>query len=372
MPGSALTKRTPAGVPVDSRVPSVAFNLNAATTRKWRNAMSKVRVATGSAKLFCCGDSTTFGSPNGPASSYPAQLTGLLNSYHVPAVQGLAIPPSAIPAAGSPADARWVANTGWIRNNGQGMADGASWRAPSGISTTLTYTPGITCDSFDIYYLMINGSSGSIAAQGTGGSVVNFSAVGSGAGSIGKTTVTCPSGSSNVLTMTPSIGDVYIVGVEAYLSTQSAVRVANGGVSSSATGTWKNDTGWHSLPIIRKYQPDMSIIMLGINDAAVPVSVATWTANMQAIISACQASGDVMLMSVVPSFTTGYAPYEVQYQAAAQQLALINGCSLIDIYGRFGSWALANAAGWMYDDKHPQPQGYSDIAAAVLAALRTL
>jgi lysophospholipase L1-like esterase len=79
-------------------------------------------------------------------------------------------------------------------------------------------------------------------------------------------------------------------------------------------------------------------------------------------------------MSVVPSnpASANDPVLEAQYAEQAKVLAAASGYGFIDVFERFGSYAISSAAGWMNDGAHPTSQGYSDIASAVFATIRTL
>lgn len=118
--------------------------------------------------------------------------------------------------------------------------------------------------------------------------------------------------------------------------------------------------------------------MLGINDSKGPRTVAQFNADLTTIVNAAKTSGDVVLLSVVPSKATGtvrspdYA-VEAQYRDAAKQLASSLSCGYVEIYNRFESFTVSDAAGYYNTDGiHPTTFGYADVAGAVLGALKTL
>ena len=57
------------------------------------------------------------------------------------------------------------------------------------------------------------------------------------------------------------------------------------------------------------------------------------------------------------------------YVAALNALAASSGCNLIDLGGRFGTFAQTSAAGFYRDDVHMQAPGYADIADAYARTL---
>lgn len=343
--------------------PMGAFNIAPATTAKWRRALARVRAGQGSAKLLCAGDSTTWGltAENVTVNSYPVRLEKALNSHYLPASQGLVIPTG---ATGEPDDPRWTRGS-WVRNPyGLGLA--ACYTAPSAIgSSPLTFTPGVNCDTIDVYYLETSVNP-ILSVNVDGGAAVtkNLNGV---SGNWGKMTVTAPAGSSHVVTLArTSGGDARIMGIDAYLAADRKIRVSNAGVSGSSSTDW---VGASSLSGITTYAPDLTVLMLGINDARQQRSTEGYIANLRTIIQTASASGDVLLMSMVPSGEAVTIDYETEYRAHLLPLALELGCGYIDIFDRFGTYATSSALGLMSDVVHPNALGAADIAGAVASAL---
>ena len=161
---------------------------------------------------------------------------------------------------------------------------------------------------------------------------------------------------------------MFVLAVEARNSTVKAIRVANAGVSSSATSGWVGAGAFDSLATIRAYAPDLTIINLGINDARLPLAAATYRSRLETIVAAADDSGDIVVQSVVPSGTsTNPDPaYEALYRDETLDLFLdsAGAISYIDIMARYGSYAIANPLGWYYDTIHPATAGYADTAGA--------
>lgn len=345
----------------------------------WRRALSNVRNGSGYGKILCVGDSTTEGLNAGGSNpfftgAWPQRLAQLLNSYYVPAAIGLNR--FADPAV--TADTRWTPGTGWTANGSiAGFADLCAHGA-SGAAGTLTFAPGYSCDTIDVYYAK-SGSSGSCAVSDEGGALATIAANGSNA--VGKTTLTLHSLASNhVITFAgPTGGDFYLIGVDCYNSTVDCVRVALSGRSGSsaanvvgATGVWSDNANpFSSIGCIEAYAPDLTINMLGINDAQFGASTSTWLTAMEAINAAAQVSGDVLNVTVVPSNAAGLAngatglALEVAYAAATKQLG-----PYVDINARWVDWATANSHTYYGGNNlHPTGFGYCDVAQAIFDAL---
>jgi lysophospholipase L1-like esterase len=369
------------------------FNFNPDTTRFARAAVGRVRAGTGVMKSLHIGDSTTrgFGAEGAYASTfpktldYPTQFAKLLNSYYIPAVSSFGVGSGYITLGSVANDDRWTVGSGWAVDaygfggepSAAGLKSGSAYLSTSSASGALAYAPGTSCDRMDIYYYRSTGN-GTMTASIDGGTAV-VTDTGSGAAGVQKVTITASTIASNhVLSITRSSGaGILVLGVEAYLSATPQVRVANVGLGSTRTAEWAYSAaglGFYSADCIKAYAPDVSWIMLGINDSRYAVSSSAWTANMSTIIDACKVSGDVVLMTVIPSLNGSSGTdtsLEAAYRTACQSLAVTKSCALVDVYGRFGSYTLGNAAGYYYDGVHLNAPGYSDIAGACFEAFRS-
>ena len=331
---------------------------------KWRLALAKARSGGGDAKLMFVGDSTTGGFNTAQPSiayTYPTQLMTMFTAGETPVAtsQGFSsdiqlYPPSA-----------WTLPSGWTLSafNGVQAAPGC---------TSFVYTPsdGHSYDSFDIYYLGSSGL-GAVLATATGGTGVALNGNQATSG-IYKTTVTAASAStSNSLTLSNcQTANSFITNIEPFLSTTSRVRFANFGIAGSTTTNWVNTTpAFYQITGMTAYAPNLTIIMLGINDAAASTPCATTIANLQTIITAAKISGDVILNTVFPSSGTTLTNEQACYPSYIS-LAATNNIPLIDVFGRFG--AVAQPAAYTGDGIHPTTPGYLDMAAAVWQTLKAV
>lgn len=339
----------------------------------WRKALACVRAGTRDGKVLFVGDSTFTGIGGSTAATIPARkalpacLASLCNGL-VPSANGLGVPASDL--SGAP-DNRWTVGTGWTEST-LGAASGAAYTgtAPSG---SLVYADNvISADTFDVYYVTYSGG-GTIGVTATGGSTTSQPTTGSSA--IAKVTVTAASAATtNTITITATGAQVYIVGVEPYLSTTKKMRWGNAGVGSATTTNWVTNASTFGGPgLIRAYAPDLTFISLGINDATAAATSATVAANLQTLITAAQISGSVVLMTMPPS-STGQAAglNEPGYLVTIAALAASNGCAFADWYSRFGSYTAANALGLMSDTVHPNDLGYQDTAQMLYAGLASI
>ncbi|ROS63921.1 GDSL-like lipase/acylhydrolase family protein [Curtobacterium sp. PhB172] len=340
-------------------------NFTVASMGRARAAFAGVRAGTRSAKILCVGDSTTAGYGTSSALSYPSRLVAAL-AAGVPARAGLSIPPRQVE------DPRWSLG-GWAVINSFGWADSLALMSDNPGVGLASYTPGALADTFDVYYFGTGGY-GTLHVELDTGEKIDVDTSGA-AGSVQKVTVTASVATANhvVNFYNPTPKPVAVLGVDAYVAATPNARVGNVGVSGSASGQWGSVqgavTGSGSAAAIRAYAPDLTLIMLGINDAKMAVSVDAYLANVAATIAAAKASGSVMLLSVVPSNTPAEDALERQYRDALPGFARTQGVGFVDILGRFGSYAESQPLGMYSDGLHPSTIGYVDIATAVARAI---
>ena len=350
---------TPEGAAITQVAGTSAVTVGStAAMSAWFTALGKVRAGTGNAKLLCVGDSTTAGFSVGQASSWPALLNQRLNR-DIATQQGLSI------CMNLDVDsARWSLG-GWQTVFGPGS--GALYQDPDKSGADAVFTPDVDTDTIDSWWYL---------GAGKGKFVVKIDGVAQPAidtlspnGSYGwrNTTYTVNSGKHTVALQRPTVAPVSVLGVDAYVSTLNSVRVSNWGVSGSLSNTWAN--GPYSLDGISGYAPDLTIVMLGINDANDALPVETWKANIAAIVAEAKKSGDVILMSVAPSDpATSALSYEQQYRDASPALAASLDVPFLDMFGKIGSYSSDRYS----DSLHPNARGHADMARIVSAGLRAI
>lgn len=363
-----------------------------ATLPQFFAAVDKVKAGTGDAKILCLGDSTTagvgsdpniFGRQGGPAA-YPSVLARLLGQ-RIATVKGLAIPQSTITLPSNP-DPRWSVVDG---NSWQaalyGWGRGADWASTESVAGTLRFAdPDVVADRFDVYYIKNKGL-GSFIATATGGAPVTISSdsginyPADGSRYVARATISAGARSKNnsltieqVMTgsgYTPN----HIVGIEPYDSTKRAVRVGNAGVGGSTAGDWTNNgDGFGAIAAIKAYGADLTIISLGINDSNRPIAAATVAANVKAVADAAATTGDVVVMSPIPSASSSTAQnktYEALYNTAYAGL----GYPFLNLFSRFGlpgDPVTTDLGMFTPDGLHPNAQGYSDFASYIAQGLR--
>jgi lysophospholipase L1-like esterase len=363
-----------------------SYGLKPENFSRWRKAMSRVRTGEADAKILCIGDSITQGETASVGTNptyrncWPKRLQEFLNAYYVPAQVGLCTGGYGDAAL----DTRFTLGSGWSWAAANVGFAKHSIQSAGGASGTLTYQPGYPCDTADIYYKQHNSNQGNSSVTVDGGAPTTLTGFGT-PSSVKKTTISLGALASNhSLVFAGASGGAGlslfdIFGIDCYDSTTTRVRVGLAGRSGASTADWGfggfPGAGFQSLDCIAAYAPHLSIINLGVNDAAVPISLSTYIANMAAVIQVCQLSGDVLLTGCIPSGLTfaGRQPTELSYSRdGLSSLASDYDCGVVDLNARWVDYATADANGWMTDGLHPTAAGYADMGQAIFNALKTI
>jgi lysophospholipase L1-like esterase len=349
--------------------PLYTSNIDPTKFLKWRKALAKVRAGAGSAKLLCVGDSTIAGAFVNQQASVPGRLSALLNSYYVKSDIDTIFASNGMSATVT-VDSRVTVGTGWTANFASWGAGG--WSSASGAAGSLSYTPNTSFDTVTIYYVK-NSGHGSVTVNVDGGASLGTINASNASLAVASTTYTVTAGTHTINITGATGGQVFILGIEVALSTAPAVHVANAGKGASKTSDWIGTSGpYDFLTMFDLYQPDLTIIDLGINDAGVSTSTSTYQTNLTTIVTKAQLYGDVLLTSFPPSGGSPHSTVEPTYLPILQAVATAKGCGYVDLYSRWVSYASANALGFMNDNLHPNSLGYADWAQAIFNALRTI
>ena len=359
--------------------------------RKWSAALGKMRNSSHNAKLLIFGDSTTAGYgatgavgylSGGRAKNMPVRLAAEMNRSYEPANAHAIWGDNAITAAVLPTfDSRIVIGSGWSVTNLTSIG-GSSFSASSA-TASLAFTPSATgcysasIDTFVVWYAQVPGSGTFNWAIDAGGTTSVPTA-----GTASVQSVVIPAGSlaGHTLNLNYVSGSAfYILGIQAYDSTVKQVEVWQAGYSAGTTAQFIS-TGqpWYMQQVVPTLAPDLTIINLQINDVNTGVSLATYLANIQTIITYCLQSGDVILRSGYPtgisvSANTALANQQL-YRDGLAALAATNGIPFDDLFGRTNSAEIQQAVpgGAMYvsDLIHPTGNLYAESAYSMLNLLR--
>ncbi|TPL98327.1 SGNH/GDSL hydrolase family protein [Mesorhizobium sp. B2-3-10] len=328
------------------------------------SAVAASKAGLGRAKILCVGDSTTAGSGGQVVSnSYPDKLKNLLASDG--AYQNNRFSDANLALS---FDTRISYGAGWA-TNGTKCLGGSTYRN-STTSNPIVFTPLTAFDSVDIYLY----AASSVNVTIGGGTTVTVS--GGGGGAIYKKTVTVaqaglPAGIYPVSIV--AVGDAVYAGADCYVAS-TGIDVLNVG-ASGYTSTDLATTLYSVASVLPTIAPHLTIINVGINDYnnASPVSEATYKANVQALIDAAQNAGSDVQLVIPNRIGSSNAANEVAFQQYIRDLVTLNGLQpALDVGSVLGTYAAANAAGYMNDTLHPSSAGYTLIAQMFYNALRAV
>lgn len=355
---------------------------------KWRAALAKVRNGQANAKLLCLGDSTTLGSGSTgvagyPASGYlknvPSKLSAALNAVGISANVNGVFGSGNIGTLAQYVtfDPRWSGPSSWA---GFSLTDGLglyAWRNNSA-TTTLSFTPTVDVDTFEIYCSKTPTATG-VDLSVNAGAATNYDLY-SATFSTVVLTITEALGSNTLnITRTTSgtnaAGSTWVLGVRAYNSAAKQVEVIQSGCSGLKVGDNVLKTNpWNARVMIETYlQPDLTLICLGINDWVAQTNLTTWKTNLNNLIASAKVTGDVIIATPVPSAdSVRLASIQQQYVDAIVDLAASNGIQYVDLWRRFGSHSAADTLGFFTDTSHPTGAGYQDCVSALMLAVNSV
>jgi lysophospholipase L1-like esterase len=350
----------------------------------WIACTAKVKINAGSCRVLAVGDSTTMGAYSSAgnvgelfAGAYPARLSQYLNSSILPAQRD-----SFMGAGGNSTgtsvlfnDAR-IVSTGWTGSSSASVG-GDVFTATS--TAALAFTPTDQVNQFTLWYLVNNPTTGVLSWSIDSGTTTNVTQ----SGATGVFSLAIPAGSLgiHVLHLNWVSGTVFFLGVEAVNTAIGSANVINAGFSGSTAVIWNNSSlAWRAVPAVVTLAPDVILLDLGINDwnTGTGESIASFTSNMQALITAWKPTSDIILVTPAPSSIagTGVPPLatQEQYVAATYSLAAANNLPIIDNFNRWGSFELKNPAPFLFygNPLHPSANGYSDFAQSIAAQLLSI
>ncbi len=334
--------------------------------RHWHKSVGDVISGYGSAKVLFVGDSTTFGyNSNNSASApwhpgaVPTHIATLLNNYGINAHSNAWFGCGKSAISDLNYDGRVTFTGTWTSFKNGTSALSFPYSSVSG--STLTFAPSTQVDTFVIWYLDVG--TNQFQWKINSGTYTNVTLTNT---NLFKSVSVMGSLGTNTLTINnPANANVFIAGMEAYNSTSKWVECINIGVGSTASPDWATNGAWQPLTLIGAIAPNLTVINLGINDwgTSYNTTPSSYISNMQAIITAAQVSGDVILVTPNPTeIGTWNTTTPQSIVSAIYALAYTNNLCVIDLFSRWTSWAISNPLGLYYSNVHPSQSGYSDIA----------
>lgn len=337
------------------------YNFRPENTRRIKWSLARALSGAGVARWAFKDDSTGAGYPD-PTFSPARQLLSLLEKRGYP-VAGELVVANPGGAAGTMVDPRWTFSGPWTPQGGAASPNFVRTVASSG--AWAKYTGNRKGDRVRTAHFC----SAPVELRIDGVLIKTLPASAASTITYNTEIVTDDLHNVELRSTTGANMNVVYAGV-GYIT--AGVEFFNGGTNSTRSADWLTSTYFYNGPVIATYNPHVTFIGLGHNDKNVGagVPVATYKANLQAMITAGLAggAGNVVLVAQNPNQSGDFA----DYMRAKYELADSNDIPLIDIYHRWGeSFSTAVQVGFMdgADGAHPAKSGYSDIAAQFLAAV---
>jgi hypothetical protein len=354
--------------------------------RAWRKVIAAV-LAGQRVRAGWLGDSTTVGAGAGTgtnglvgarANNFVTKLAAYLTSLGIPtyneAVFGDQNTFTGSAVAYTSYDPRWVVSGFTV--NGVNTLGQSAWRSVAG-GSTIAFTPGISFDKFDVYYI-ISGGQGSFNVNVDGGANIGSATSTAGTAATGKTTFTVAAGTHVINLTTVDANVVSIIGIVPYLSTAAGIDfIQCGNYGGTIGGFIASAQAWNpaNQSLLSKMGWSVVNMQCTINDANSATALATYAAGLATFEAAHVTAGaKVQWQTGIVSGTTQSTDGTLAgIVAAVEAQAYANGDLFLRYGERLGSYAQVNADGWMYDTKHGTASLYADEArwlASVLTAPR--
>lgn len=353
------------GSNLDSGSSTVAAPTGTYLLPAWRKALANVLSGAGNATAYWLGDSTWIGYNDGATNnlltSPPAIFVNMLNNAGINAHFNNRI-------GGNVASDSRFSQGSWTSNNNLIIGGNNNFFATATTTTPASWAYTTPVDTCNVYYYS-TGTSTQFSMNIDGGSATTVT-TGATAGIFTSANKTATLG-IHTLNVNWVAGTVGLIGSNCYDSTKKWVDVYAGGAGGATSAYFANNTTFGvgtvtPLTSTKYLAQNITFINLGINDWCTSVSVATYTANMQVIITNAASVGDVVLVSPFPSnpaaggCTSGATnATQLTYVAALQSLATINNIPFIDTFNRMTSYAVSNAY-YNADGVHPLVIGIVD------------
>ncbi len=378
------------GLGVPSICTTLPFTLglsgNSPRLNKWRAALARVQAGTGRARLLTIADSTGMGAGTGTGSGYtigawpnawPRRLATYLEKSGIAVSDNSIFADAGAPVAYGSYDTRAVLGSGWVSSfNGTTAASlgGYLFKYNTGSASAFSFTPTGPLDTIKVYYLQQDGNGTFAVNVDGGGSLGTVNAGQAGGPLLSVATFTVAKDVHTINLVAGNDAVFYILGIVTYDSTTPAVDIIRAGWFGARIASFVDGGttfAFSALNVLKNnVVPDFTVIELTINDSNNGTPLATYTANMQTLITSAQLSGDVLLMAGPPSNTPQATDGTLDtFIAALSILASTNNSPLLSMKSRWTSYAVINPILPYNDNLHPTALGYWDMGLAVSEAV---
>ena len=350
---------------------------------KWQAAVSAARNAVRPAKLVFFGDSNIVGEGTGTGSlalinarpnSMPQIATAKINSKISKATSDSFFGDQNVAQAAALTvaqyDTRLVLGTGWQSDASPSSVGGAFLVAPVASTTDLVFSPPDAFDRFTVFYPVTPTASTALTAKVDAVSVGTINQ----ALANGYTSTTY-----SVALGTHTIGFANTVALKAYIGGLYCWNSAAPGIvtmqCSSCGGAASFFSGainpWDNLPALGSLAPDLTIVYCTINDSVAGTAVATYQAQMDAIVAKAVATGDALIVGAFPANTAGTTNGLLDsYMGALNSIGAKYAVRVMDLRTTMGAnWTIANSRGYVFDNNHPNTGGHAMIGGIIADAI---
>lgn len=219
-----------------------------------------------------------------------------------------------------------------------------------------------TGSNFDTFHIAVDG----------GASLLAVNAVAATGTAVATATCTLGAHTVNIYKATADSKVCSILGIRCYNSAAPAIELWNMSVAGAKVAYFVDESAVYKAGSLigSTVKADLWFVGLTINDTGANsggtiTDVATYKTQLQALVTKCRLSGDVVFHTGNPITGTGSAN-QAAIIAAFFDVAKANNIPVVDIYGRWVDQPTAVADGFMVESIHPAKYGYKDIANALM------
>lgn len=314
----------------------------------------------GAASILCLGDSETAGRPN-VLTSWPYRLRKMLQAFGYP-IGGTGANGIDLLGAGPVASS-------WTLAGGMALSGSAFWMKSTTEGASGTYVSEFAGTQVDVWTF---GNSGAFTVAIDGGAEELFTP----GGVAGKVEKFTKAGLANavhtVVVKSKTAGSTYIFAVNVH-TPATGLEVVNFGASGTTTGEWRTPkaTSFSLASQVQNLYPEPGIVVLslGLNDMVGSVPLATYRANLEALVAEYQGLGaDVYLVAQPMEESFSQATWE-EWLRAQYEVADAKACGLYDAFAMTGSYTEASGRALMYDAIHVNAAVHWQTAKSVAAMI---